>query len=147
MVVCFTGFSHLIESWIETFPDPSNLPARLSHTLRIRGTSILAKASLDARPWIRAFDNIMHLSLDPWDDFGTSRPLTPLDGLSPMLKSLSVGDSVASLPHSQRSLTSSVPFTPSKTSCWTFPPPTTHPAHPRPSPQPHKNLLKPFFSG
>ena len=37
------------------FSGSLQLTARLSHTLRIRGNSVLAKASLDARPWIRAF--------------------------------------------------------------------------------------------
>ena len=41
-------------------------------------------------PGFVLFGNVVHLGLGLRDGFGTSRPLTPLHGLSPMLKSLSV---------------------------------------------------------
>ena len=51
-------FGPTIESWIKAFPDPSNSPAHLSHTLLIRSSPVLATASLDTRAWIRTFENI-----------------------------------------------------------------------------------------
>ena len=82
-----------IESWIKTFPDPSNSPAHLSRTLSIRGEPVVVVASLHARPWVRAFDKIVNLNLEIswWDNFETStRSLIPFHALSPSLKSLSI---------------------------------------------------------
>ena len=56
--VKFDVFGPTIESWMKAFPDPSNSPAHLSHTLLIRSSPVLATVSLDTRAWIRTFENI-----------------------------------------------------------------------------------------
>ena len=56
--VKFDVFGPTIESWIKAFPDPSDSPAHLSHTLLIRSSPVLATASLDTHAWIRIFENI-----------------------------------------------------------------------------------------
>ena len=78
-----TSKSH-IELWKRTFPDPSNSPARHTHTLSIYGVPIVTAADAGVGGWVRTFHNIVHLQLSPLDRVS----LVPFYGLSPTLRSL-----------------------------------------------------------
>ena len=78
-----------LESWRETFPDPSTSPARYTETLRVHCLHIATAA--DAKPggWIRGFSRVVHLKLSSYDGLEVS--LLPFHGFSPVIKSLYVG--------------------------------------------------------
>ena len=94
----FTTESSL-ESWMRTFPDPSNSPAHHVRTLSIRGIEVFASVNADGYVWLRSFNNTETLFANPavWD---TARGITlaPLRGLSPTLKSLHLFRSSIPLP-------------------------------------------------
>lgn len=74
-----------IHLWMEAFPDPSDSPARYTHSLVIH-ESLVAIAPYIS--WIRAFSDIVQLHLD--GDVGPHF-LIPLHGFSHTLKSLRLG--------------------------------------------------------
>jgi len=78
-----TSKSH-IELWKKAFPDPSNSPARHTHTLSIYGLPAVTAVDASAGGWIRTFHNVVHLRLSPLAPIS----LVPFYGLSPTLRSL-----------------------------------------------------------
>lgn len=88
-----------LESWMRTFPDPSNSPAHHVRTLSIRGIEVFARVNADACVWLCSFNNVETLFANPtvWD---TTRVITlaPLHRLSPTLKSLHLFRSSIPLP-------------------------------------------------
>ena len=93
--VRFDKFMFTFELWMNAFPDPSNSPAHHTQTLTILGLKLVAAASTDVGRWIRAFCNVVHLTVNPCDDWdggwGNGQvSLLPFHGVSPAIKSLSL---------------------------------------------------------
>jgi len=88
--VAFDAPESSVESWMETFPDPSNSPAHHTRSLSIRGLPAAVAAGTDGSSWVRAFQHVVTLNVDTreWDDSQVT--FVPLHGLSPTLKSLRV---------------------------------------------------------
>jgi len=89
-----------IELWVETFPDPRKSPAHYTRTLSIHyfiGYPRLIKAA--CADTFSSFRSVVHLhmTVSRWRD--EMVPLTPLHGLSPVLRSLRL--SFAALPDSE----------------------------------------------
>ena len=79
------------ESWMQTFPDPSNSPARYTRTLYLSDIKVVATAISDALPWIRAFNNIVNLRVNPVERrYGHQISFTQFHGISPTLKSINL---------------------------------------------------------
>ena len=76
------------ESWMKTFPDPSNSPA---HHVRILMMVIGTPLTTAASPWIRAFHNVVSFHVDFSSTHSVS--LVPFHGFSPSLRSLHLGAS------------------------------------------------------
>jgi len=100
------GTKEELESWKETFPDPSTSPGRYAKTLTINHPHAVTVADAEVGGWIRDFSHVVHLELGspgrlqgPYDDDESGIFLVPLQGLSPFVKSLSI-DSIA-LPSSR----------------------------------------------
>ena len=87
----FDNQEHPFESWMKTFPDPSNSPAHYTRRLSV---SYLPEASVSLATgddWIRAFCNVIHFHFEriPWAaSVDPGLPLAPLFGFSPTLRSL-----------------------------------------------------------
>ena len=80
-----------IESWMETFPDPLNTPARYTRTLII--LDIRPAVAAAAIQWIRAFQNVarLHIVALARAESDKDLSLAQLNGLSPAVKSLRMG--------------------------------------------------------
>ena len=80
-----------LESWKETFPDPSTSPARYANTLYVGCLYGVTPADTEAGGWIRGFSRVVNLELGTLDTF-ISKPgiLLPFHDLSPVIKSLRV---------------------------------------------------------
>ena len=94
-----------VESWKETFPDPSNSPAYYTHTLCFRRAPAVTAAGTGAGGFIQSFSRVTRLELNPQNggtlvSFGIfeSTSLAPFHNFSP-LKSLCLGS--AAPPYSQ----------------------------------------------
>ena len=83
----FDDQEYLFESWVKTFPDPSNSPA---HHTRILSVFYLPEASvsMDTGGWIRAFSNVTHFYFERYYWARYHVPLAPFFGFSPAVKSL-----------------------------------------------------------
>jgi hypothetical protein len=79
-----------LQSWKETFPDPSTSPACYVKTLYINYSQVATAADADAGGWVRGFSRVEHLEVvSPGHSFpGRSSYLVPFCGLSPVVKSL-----------------------------------------------------------
>ena len=80
-----------IESWIKTFPDPSNSPTHYTQSLVVANAQLVTVADMGVGRWIRAFHNIVHLYVairNSQLDDGGQVSLVPFYGLSPAVKSL-----------------------------------------------------------
>ena len=87
--VIFSARRFLFESWMKTFPDPSNSPAHYTQTLTIQDSQLVTAAGADAGRWICAFRNIVCLHISVYDSPGDDQvPLVPFHGLSPTIRSL-----------------------------------------------------------
>ena len=95
----FHRINSRFESWMKAFPDPSNSPAYHTRHLSICHKSGLVAAATVAHTWIRAFCNIVNLTVEikAWWDGNAS--LVPLHALSSTLKSLRFAH--YSVPHSE----------------------------------------------
>ena len=82
--------------WRETFPDPTNSPARHARTLSICHPQFITAADADT---ILTFCGVVHLNVDTdlWHDQGVSLAL--LHGFSPVIRSLHL--TFTSLPNSK----------------------------------------------
>ena len=91
-----------VESWKETFPDPSNSPAYYTHTLCFRRAPAVTAAGTGAGGLIQSFSRVARLELKTQNggsrtSFGKfeKASLIPFHNFSP-LKSLCVGSTVLS---------------------------------------------------
>ena len=75
-----------LESWKETFPNPSTSPGHYTEILIVRCFQIVAVADAEPGGWIRAFSHVVHLELGEYDSWRVS--LLPFRGFSPLVKSL-----------------------------------------------------------
>ena len=79
-----------LQSWKETFPEPSTSPAHYTSTLIIKCSHVVTAADTEADGWIRGFSRVVHLEV------GTRRInldldlFVPFHGFSPAIKSLRV---------------------------------------------------------
>ena len=83
-----------LQSWKETFPDPSTSPAYYAKALSVGCFHLVTAADAEVGGWIRGFSHIVHLEVasramrsDP-NKLGIS--LVPFHGISPIIKSLRV---------------------------------------------------------
>jgi hypothetical protein len=92
-----------LESWKETFPDPSTSPGRYTITLTVGCPRSVTAADAEAGGWIGGFSRLEHLEVFapiPDHDFNQSgAPLIPFHGFSSTIKSLRVA--IPHLPISQ----------------------------------------------
>ena len=77
-----------LESWKETFPDPSSSPGHYTETLLVYCLHVVTAADAEAGGWIRGFSQVVHLKLGHFN--GSADTLLPFHGFSPVIKSLSV---------------------------------------------------------
>ena len=98
-----------LDSWKKTFPDPSNSPAHLTHTLTICCPQAVTAADVKAGGWIPTFSHVTRLRLDNQSTPGCLNTLlSPFHKFSPTLKSLHVDSasfSCTQIVHLVRSLT------------------------------------------
>ena len=80
-----------LESWKETFPDPSTSPAHYAKSLRVDCLHVVTAA--DAGGWIRGFSRVVKLELNSHSAYAVESgiSLVPFHGLSPAIKSLRIG--------------------------------------------------------
>ena len=90
-----------LESWKETFPDPSTSPAHYTKTLFVSSLHFATAIDAEAGGWIRGFSRVVVLKVVDLgayvDEPGAN--LVPFHGFSPVIKSLYV--KVPTLPASQ----------------------------------------------
>ena len=84
----FLSCGSTLESWIQTFPDPSNSPACYTRSLHLWGFEVVATAISDARPSVHSFNNTVDLQVETMGPDDLRISFTQLHGLSPTLKSL-----------------------------------------------------------
>ena len=79
-----------LQSWKETFPDPSISPAHYVKTLSIRCPPVLTAADMGS--WAQSFSRVVNLDVASHIDFNESAIscLVPFHGFSPTLKSLRI---------------------------------------------------------
>lgn len=87
--ICFDLNGESVKSWMKAFPDPSNSPAHHVYNLWIWDDGAIAATNAEARPWIRSFDRVQHLTVGApgWEDTRTVS-LVQLHGISPTLRAL-----------------------------------------------------------
>ena len=81
-----------LQSWKETFPDPSISPAHYARDLIVGCPEDVAGVDAEAGGWIRGFSRVVHLDVGGRNDLFRefTIPIVPYHGLSPTLKSLRV---------------------------------------------------------
>ena len=79
-----------LESWKNTFPDPSTSPARHTKTLRVGCSHLVTAEDADVGGWIRGFSAVVDLEVGGQKKHldGSEISLVPLYGFSPVIKSL-----------------------------------------------------------
>ena len=87
-----------IESWMKTFPDPSNSSAHYTHSLSVSDLQNFTANGSSLRTWTRAFRNLEHMNINATWSMGVRGVLLPLHGLSPTLRSLSFACRAIQLP-------------------------------------------------
>ena len=70
-----------VQSWKDTFPDPSTSPARYVEYLGIGSPWFVTKVGVEEGRWISTFLRVVHLGI-VIRRVGTDRYLTPFEGLS-----------------------------------------------------------------
>jgi len=89
-----------LESWKQTFPDPSNTPAYHTLTLCFGCAEVVTTADAEEGGWIRTFSRVVRLYVHSCKNPNDSAvSLVPLHGFSPVLKFLHV--SSTTVPNSQ----------------------------------------------
>ena len=83
----------MLQSWKETFPDPSTSPARYTKTLIIGCPYVVTAADAEPGGWITGFSRVVHFGACSLDAFamyfhGFTVTLVPFHGFSPVVKSL-----------------------------------------------------------
>ena len=87
-----------IESWMKTFPDPSNSPAIYTRSLSISDLQNFTASGSSLQTWVCAFRNLEHMNINATWSMGVQGVLLPLHGLSPTLRSLSFACRAIQLP-------------------------------------------------
>jgi hypothetical protein len=76
-----------LQSWKETFPDPSTSPARYANTLAIDYPQVVTAVD-EASGWIRAFSRVEHLEVGTrivyLNFYQSAAPLVTFHGFSPL---------------------------------------------------------------
>ena len=91
-----SGQASALESWMKTFPDPSDSPARYTRSLDLFNFKAITVVISDVLPQIHSFNHIVKLAVNVGK--GNRRiSFTQLCGLSPNLKSLLIFRSCAPL--------------------------------------------------
>ena len=87
----FFSVKHL-EAWKKTFPDPSNSPARHTHTLLIYCPDAVTAADAEDGGWIQAFSRLEYLNVgdNVQNSTYSKASLAPFRRFLPTLKSLRV---------------------------------------------------------
>ena len=88
--VQFDDLEYPFDSWIRTFPDPSNSPAHHTRSLSICDLPTSTRTGTDVGNCIRAFHNVVHFDLNHYAGVGYDNPLAPFFGFSPVVRSLSL---------------------------------------------------------
>jgi hypothetical protein len=89
-----------LQSWKETFPDPSTSPARYARVLYIDYPQAVTAADAEAGGWISGFSRVVQLEVGSYMGHGDeSLSLVPFHGFSPIVKSLRM--TFTALPSSQ----------------------------------------------
>ena len=91
-----TGSS--LESWAETFPDPSGSPAHYTRSLRLSNLEVTTVGISNTLPWIHSFNNVVELEVVGVGVKYHNITFTQLRGLSPTLKYLHIFHSLTPLP-------------------------------------------------
>ena len=73
-----------LQTWKETFPDPSVSPARYTKSLLVRCSYAITAEDAEPGGWITGFSRVVHLEITP----DTTDNLVPLQGFSRTIKSL-----------------------------------------------------------
>ena len=84
----FRSSGRTLESWMKTFPDPSNSPAYYTRSLCLSHSNANSVAIADCRPWVHSFNNIADLQVAAVGYDQDLISLTQLHGLSPSLRSI-----------------------------------------------------------
>ena len=80
-----------LESWKETFPDPSMSPAHYAKTLSVGCSEVVMAADAEEGSWIRGFSSVVHLEVGSQGPFASvSSSLVPFHCISPAIKSLRI---------------------------------------------------------
>jgi hypothetical protein len=88
-----------LQSWKETFPDPSTSPARYAKNLSVGCPEVVTTADAEVGGWITGFSRVVSLEVGiPRLDSRLPSSLVPFYGFSPALKSLNVGFTAVPLP-------------------------------------------------
>jgi len=91
----FRVFGPRLESWTKAFPDPTNSPAHHTRTLSIYHPRLIKAAHADT---ISSFCGVVHLDMNAGRWSNECVTLVPLQGLSPVLRSLCL---ITALPDSE----------------------------------------------
>ena len=86
-----------IQSWKQTFPDPSNSPAHHVSSLNFQSIHVDTLTDPDLGPWIRSFNHVETLRTRLEPSALDQVSLVQLHGFSPILKSLYLGQTSISL--------------------------------------------------
>jgi hypothetical protein len=87
-----------LQSWKETFPDPSTSPARYAKNLFVGCPEVVTTADAEVGGWITGFSRVISLRVGAPRLDGLPSSLVPFYGFSPALKSLYVGFIIVPLP-------------------------------------------------
>ena len=79
-----------LQSWKETFPDPSTSPARYAKKLHIVHPQVVTAADAELGGWIRGFSRVVHFKVGSSIYDLSKLSFAPFHGFSPVIKSLSV---------------------------------------------------------
>jgi hypothetical protein len=85
-----------LQSWKETFPDPSTSPAYYTKTLSVSSSEVVTTADAGVGGWITGFSRVVHLVVGS-SDYPVS--FVPFHGFSPVIKSLRVTIFALPSPH------------------------------------------------
>ena len=81
-----------LESWKQTFPDPSTSPAHYAKTLFVGSSEVVTAVGGEAGDWIRGFSRVVQLKVGSRGSFADTPAISfvPFHGFSPVTKSLRV---------------------------------------------------------
>jgi hypothetical protein len=77
-----------LQSWKETFPDPSTSPAHYAKTLYVGCPDVITAADAEAGSWIGGFSRVVHLELGRRGLWAWDASFVPFHGFSLAIKSL-----------------------------------------------------------